>query len=99
MKKAFIAALSRLGNFPVVGGIAIRWAKEGVYIDSNLTLFDQALKASFTSAVNNIIYLAQGIFRIGMFKSCLFNARNTLHVERISENKPFIAEATQEIAF
>jgi len=98
-EKAFIAALSRLGNFPVVGGIAIRWAKEGVYIDSNLTLFDEERKASFTSAVNNIIYLAQGIFRVGVFKSCLFNARNTLHVERISENKPFMATNTQEIAF
>lgn len=98
-EKAFIAALSRLGNFPVVGGIAIRWAKEGVYIDSNLTLFDETLKASFTSAVNNIIYLAQGIFRVGMFKSCLFNARNTLHVERLNESQPFIAEPAQAITF
>jgi non-specific serine/threonine protein kinase len=98
-EKAFIAALSRLGNFPVVGGIAIRWAKEGVYIDSNLTLFDESLKASFTSAVNNIIYLAQGIFRIGVFKSCLFNARNTLHVERSNESNPFVADSSQEIAF
>lgn len=98
-EKAFIAALSRLGNFPVVGGIAIRWAKEGVYIDSNLTLFDETLKNSFTSAVNNIIYLAQGIFRVGMFKSCLFNARNTLHVERVSETKPFMADSSQEISF
>ncbi len=98
-EKAFVAALSRLGNFPVVGGLAIRWAKEGVYIDSNLTLFDETLKVSFTSAVNNIIHLAQGIFRVGMFKSCLFNARNTLHVERTSESQPFIAEPTQKIAF
>jgi non-specific serine/threonine protein kinase len=98
-EKAFIAALSRLGNFPVVGGIAIRWAKEGVFIDSNLTLFDESLRASFTSAVNNIIYLAQGIFRIGVFKSCLFNARNTLHVERASENEPFVAQDNQKISF
>ena len=98
-EKAFIAALSRLGNFPVVGGLAIRWAKEGVYIDSNLTLFDDALKVSFSSAVNNIIHLAQGIFRVGVFKSCLFNARDTLHVERESENDPFIAQPTQAIAF
>ncbi|GAA6173091.1 protein kinase [Colwellia sp. KU-HH00111] len=98
-EKAFIAALSRLGNFPVVGGLAIRWAKEGVYIDSNLTLFDLSLKASFESAVNNMIHLAQGIFRIGMFKSCLFNARNTLHVERDDQNQPFIAQPEQQIAF
>jgi non-specific serine/threonine protein kinase len=98
-EKAFIAALSRLGNFPVVGGIAIRWAKEGVYIDSNLNLFDQSLQTSFTSAVNNIITLAQGIFRIGVFKSCLFNARNTLHVERDNDSKPFVASAHQAIAY
>ena len=98
-EKAFIAALSRLGNFPVVGGLAIRWAKEGVYIDSNLTLFDPALKTSFVSAVNNMIHLAQGIFRIGVFKSCLFNARNTLHVERKSPSLPFVAKSKQAIQF
>jgi len=98
-EKAFIAALSRLGDFPVVGGLAIRWAKEGVYIDSNLTLFAPELKASFESAVNNMIHLAQGIFRIGMFKSCLFNARNTLHVERVNQSKPFIANQEQKISF
>jgi non-specific serine/threonine protein kinase len=98
-EKAFIAALSRLGNFPVVGGLAIRWAKEGVYVDSNLTLFDPSLKYSFESAVNNMIHLAQGIFRIGVFKSCLFNARNTLHIERNNPNKPFIADPKQYIPF
>ena len=98
-EKAFIAAVSRLGNFPVVGGLAIRWEKDGVYIDSNLTLFDQSLKTSFQSAVNNMIHLAQGIFRIGMFKSCLFNARNTLHVERSHESQPFVADNEQVIPF
>jgi len=98
-EKAFVAALSRLGNFPVVGGLAIRWAKEGVYIDSNLTLFDPSLKVSFESAVNNMIHLAQGIFRVGMFKSCLFNARNTLHVERDKQSDPFVAKPEQRIPF
>jgi non-specific serine/threonine protein kinase len=98
-EKAFIAAVGRLGNFPVVGGLAIRWEKDGVYIDSNLTMFDPKLKASFQSAVNNMVHLAQGIFRIGMFKSCLFNARNTLHVERDDESKPFIADKDQVINF
>ncbi|WDE01035.1 protein kinase domain-containing protein [Thalassomonas actiniarum] len=98
-EKAFIAAVSRLGNFPVVGGLAIRWEKDGVYIDSNLTLFDQALKASFQSAVNNMVHLAQGIFHIGMFKSCLFNARYTLHVEREHETDMFIASEQQKIPF
>lgn len=98
-EKAFIAAVSRLGQFPVVGGLAIRWEKNGVYIDSNLTLFDQSLKTSFQSAVNNMVNLAQGIFRVGVFKSCLFNARNTLHVERDSEQDPFIAAPEKKINF
>lgn len=98
-EKAFIAAVSRLGNFPVVGGLAIRWEKDGVYIDSNLTMFDPALKRSFQSAVNNMIHLAQGIFRVGMFKSCLFDARNTLHIERSSEAIPFQAKPSQKITF
>lgn len=98
-EKAFIAAVSRLAKFPVAGGLAIRWEKDGVYVDSNLTLFDSSLEYSFRSAVNNMVVLAQGIFRIGMFKSCLFNARKTLHVERKSPNQPFIADPAQRIPF
>jgi len=98
-EKAFIAAVGRLGNFPVVGGLAIRWQTDGVYIDSNLSLFDPSLKVSFQSAVNNMVHLAQGIHRVGMFKSCLFNAKNTLHVERPSSENDFIAELGQRIAF
>lgn len=98
-EKAFVAAVSRLGNFPVVGGLAIRWEKEGVFIDSNLTMFDESLKSSFQSAVNNMVNLAKGIFRIGVFKSCLFNARNTLHVERTDETQPFVAAKGQKIPF
>jgi non-specific serine/threonine protein kinase len=98
-EKAFIAAVGRLGNFPVVGGLAIRWQADGVYIDSNLTLFDPRLKTSFESAVNNMVHLAQGIHRIGMFKSCLFNAKSTLHVERKSSEHNFIAKPEQKISF
>ncbi|WP_371373169.1 protein kinase domain-containing protein [Thalassotalea aquiviva] len=98
-EKAFLAAVSRLAKYPVVGGLAIRWEKEGVYVDSNLTLFDQSLEYAFKSAVNNMVTLAQGIFRIGMFKSCLFNARNTLHFERNCEQQPFKADKQQRIAF
>jgi non-specific serine/threonine protein kinase len=98
-EKAFIAAVSRLANFPVVGGLAVRWEKNGVYIDSNLSLFDPKLKTSFQSAVNNMVRLAQGIFRVGVFKSCLFNARNTLHVERENEEEPFQALSNQVINY
>ncbi|SET57467.1 protein kinase domain-containing protein [Thalassotalea agarivorans] len=98
-EKAFIAAVSRLAHYPVVGGLAIRWEKEGVYVDSNLSLFDPEMEHAFQSAVNNMITLAQGIFRIGVFKSCLFNARNTLHIERDNEQQPFSASAQQFIPF
>ena len=98
-EKAFVAAVSRLGNFPVVGGLAIRWEKDGVYIDSNLTMFDPSLNYSFHCAVNNMVRLAQGIYRVGVFKSCLFNARNTLHVERESVNVPFVAAPEQKLFF
>lgn len=98
-EKAFIAAVSRLAKFPVVGGLAIRWEKEGVYVDSNLTLFDEKLEFSFKSAVNNMVSLARGIFRIGMFKSCLFNARDTLHVEREDSRQSFRANPEQSIPF
>jgi non-specific serine/threonine protein kinase len=98
-EKAFIAAVGRLGDFPVVGGLVIRWEKDGVYIDSNLTLLQTELKTSFNSAVNNMVQLAQGIFRVGMFKSCLFNARDTLHIERINLEQPFVASAGQVIPF
>ena len=98
-EKAFVAAVNRLGNFPVVGGLAIRWEKEGVYIDSNLSLFDPQLKLSFQSAVNNVVYLAQGIPKIGVFKSCLFDAHNTLHVEREHEQQPFMAKAEQQLSY
>ncbi len=33
-EKAFLAAVSRLGRYPVVGGLAVRWESDGVYIDS-----------------------------------------------------------------
>jgi non-specific serine/threonine protein kinase len=99
VEKAFIAALGRFGRFPVVGGLVIRWQKDGVSIDSNLTLFDQSLKTSFQSAVNNVVYLAQGIKRIGTFKCCLFNARDTLHFERSDESQPFVARNDQKIEF
>ncbi|MFT5162603.1 MAG: non-specific serine/threonine protein kinase [Alteromonadaceae bacterium] len=98
-EKAFIAALGRLGRFPVVGGLVIRWEENGVYIDSSLTLFDPSLQRSFKSAVNNMIYLARGIHRVGTFKSCLFNARDTLHFEREDETQPFIAPEGRKITF
>ncbi|MBB3191887.1 protein kinase domain-containing protein [Halomonas cerina] len=88
-EKAFLAAVSRLGKYPVVGGLAVRWEAEGVYIDTSLNLHDPALKPAFTAAVNNMVTLARAIHRRGIFKSCLFNARDTLHLDREAPERPF----------
>lgn len=89
-EKAFIAAVSRLARYPVVGGLAIHWQSSGVYIDSSLNLYDAALQQAFALAVNNVVSLARAISKVGTFKACLFNARNTIHISRSDENTPFM---------
>ncbi|MEP1554447.1 MAG: protein kinase [Paraglaciecola sp.] len=98
-EKAFIAAVGRLAKFPVVGGISIHWKNNGVLIDSNLTLFDAGMKLSFQSSLNNLVHLARAIHRVGIFKSCLFNAKDTLHIERSSASKSFIPNDKVDIPF
>lgn len=88
-EKAFLAAVSRLGKYPVVGGLAVRWEADGIYIDTSLNLHDPHLKAAFVTAVNNMVNLARAIYRKGIFKSCLFNARDTLHIDRPGPEYPF----------
>lgn len=90
-EKAFLAAVSRLGRYPVVGGLAVRWDVDGVYIDTSLNLHDPLRKTAFTSAANNMVHLARAIYRQGIFKSCLFNARDTLHIDRSGPDEPFRA--------
>ncbi|WNL40440.1 protein kinase [Halomonas sp. PAMB 3232] len=98
-EKAFLASVSRLGRYPVVGGLAIRWEADGVYIDSSLNLHDPAKRPAFTQAVNNMVHLARAIHRQGVFKSCLFDARQTLHLERASEAEPFERQPDTRIRF
>jgi non-specific serine/threonine protein kinase len=98
-EKAFVAAVSRLGKYPVVGGLAVRWEDTGVYIDSSLNLYDTSLQKSFESSVNNVVHFARAINRNGVFKCCMFNARDTLHVERSDENSAFIPEKTMHIPY
>ena len=98
-EKAFLGAVSRLGKFPVVGGLAVRWESDGVYIDSCLNLHDPSLREAFVATVNNLVQLARSIYRQGIFKSCLFDARCTLHVERDSSEQPFIPEPGLEIPY
>ncbi|MBU1621456.1 MAG: protein kinase [Gammaproteobacteria bacterium] len=89
-EKAFVAAVSRLGRYPVVGGIAIHWQSSGVYIDSSLNLFDERLQKAFAVAVNNVVQLARCIAKVGIFKACLFDARQTIHIARDSTDLPFV---------
>jgi non-specific serine/threonine protein kinase len=98
-EKAFISEVGRLGKYPVVGGLAIRWQAEGVYIDSSLNLYDPSLKRSFEVSVNNVVTLARAIHRKGIFKACLFNARDTLHVERDSLEQSFNVDPSMQIPY
>jgi len=98
-EKAFLAAVSRLGRYPVEGGLAVRWESDGIYVDTSLHLHDPQLKSAFTTAVNNMVNLAQAIYSRGIFKSCLFNARDTLHIERDQANRPFVTPPTMHVPY
>ena len=89
-EKAFLAAVSRLGKYPIVGGLAIRWEPQGIFVDTALHLHDPAMKAAFVVAINNMVALARAIYRQGVFKACLFNARDTLHLEREDPEAAFV---------
>jgi non-specific serine/threonine protein kinase len=89
-EKAFVSAISRLGRYPVVGGMAVRWEPEGIYVDSSLNLHDPSLRRAFEQAVNNVITLARAIHKPAVFKCCMFNAKNTVHIERDNEQEDFI---------
>ena len=98
-EKAFVTAVSHLGRYPLVGGLAIHWDEMGIHIDSSLNLYDETLLPAFTSAVNNMVHLGRAINKQGVFKSCIFDARKTLHIERKSEHEPFIVKQGQKISF
>ncbi|RRJ84541.1 protein kinase domain-containing protein [Aestuariirhabdus litorea] len=98
-EKAFLAAVGRLGKYPVVGGLAVRWEADGVYIDSSLNLHDERFRESFSVSVNNMVTLARSIYRRGVFKSCLFDARRTLHIDRDSIHDPFVPDAGMSIPY
>jgi non-specific serine/threonine protein kinase len=98
-EKAFISALSRLGKYPVVGGLAIRWEQDGIYVDSSLKLYDPTMQYSFDRSVDNMITLARAIKGSGVFKSCMFNAKNTLHIERRTQKAKFVPSAKMTIPY
>ncbi|NHI01280.1 phosphotransferase [Oceanimonas sp. MB9] len=98
-EKAFVAAVGRLGRYPVMGGLAIHWHDGGVDIDSSLNLYDKALLPAFGVAVNNVVALARAITKNGVFKACLFNARNTLHLSRSGPAQPFMPAPAMRIPY
>ncbi len=98
-EKAFVAAVSRLARYPVVGGLAIHWQLQGVYIDCNLHLYNQSLLSAFSLAVNNVVHLAQAIAKVGIFKACLFDARQTIHLAREHSGLAFELGPGQHIRY
>ncbi|SNY42179.1 serine/threonine protein kinase [Arsukibacterium tuosuense] len=98
-EKAFIAAVGRLARYPVVGGLAIHWQAGGVYIDSSLNLYNANLKKAFSHAVNNVVNLGRAIGKLGVFKACLFDARNTIHISRETMEQPFVVPADAKIQY
>ena len=98
-EKGFIAAVGRLSQYAIVGGLAIHWRETGVFIDSNLAIYKAEQKHAITVAVNNMVTLARGIRRIGVFKACFFNARDTLHIERQDSTQPFVTGCDQQLPF
>ena len=98
-EKAFIIAVSHLGRYPVVGGLALNWDQDKVYIDSSLNLYDANLAPALTSAINNMVHLARAISNSGVFKSCMFDARKTLHISREHIDQDFVAAAGMQIPF
>jgi len=100
LEKAFLVAVGRLGRYPVVGGLAVRWSDAGVDIDTTLSLHEGALKTAFVAAVNNMVTLARAIHRRqGVFKACLFNARRTLHIDRDDPSQPFAPDPEWTIPY
>ena len=98
-EKAFVIAVTHLGRFPVIGGLAVNWDHGGVYIDSSLNLYDAELSAALIAAINNVVHLGRAISKKGVFKSCMFDARKTLHVSRINATLPFVPGPELKIAF
>ena len=98
-EKAFIIAVSHLGHYPVVGGLAINWDEGGVWIDSSLNLYNAHLSPALVSAINNMVHLARAISHKGVFKSCMFDARKTLHIGRETSGDCFIPAPDMQIPF
>ena len=88
-EKGFIAAVSRLGRYPIVGGLTVKWDTDGVRFESAFSLSDVHMKRAFVQSVNNMVSLARAIGQEGTFKAVMYDARDTIHIDRVSSQKPF----------
>lgn len=98
-EKAFVAAVSRLGRFPMVGGLTVKWRPDGVHIESAFSLFDAQMKRSFVQSVNTMVTLGCALYQEGTFKAVMYDARDTLHVDRVSEKHPFVVPKRYQITY
>jgi len=57
------------------------------------------LGPALTAAINNVVHLGRAISKKGVFKSCMFDARKTLHISRKNLSQPFVADPALKIAF
>ncbi|WP_105216161.1 protein kinase domain-containing protein [Pseudoalteromonas sp. T1lg22] len=97
-EKAFLAAISRLAKYPVVGGLSFHWKQDNLFVESSLILYDESLQLAFQDAVDNTVKLAQGIEQKGLFKCCLFDARQTIQLER-DDTGAFVFEQLPELSY
>lgn len=98
-EKAFIAAVSRLARYPLVGGLVVHWMAQGIYIDCNLNVSDQTIQHAFAIALNNMVTLARAISKVGVFKACFFDARQTIHLSRVSMDATFTVPPNTHIQY
>jgi len=89
-EKAFVASVSRLGRYPMVGGLTVKWHADGVRMESAFSLFDEQMKRSFVQSLNNTVVLAQALHHDGTFKAVMYDARDTLHVDRVKDTDAFM---------
>ncbi|QIZ78911.1 protein kinase [Ferrimonas lipolytica] len=101
-EKAFVVAVSQLGNYPLLGGLALHWHGDGVDIDCSLNLQDPTLRQPFTHVVNTVVRLAQTLqpqHNNAIFKACFFDARDTLHLNRNNNGQRFVAPPELSLPF
>ena len=96
LKKPLLLPSPILGRYPVIGGLALNWDDGGVYIDSSLNLYDASNWPALTAAINNVVHLGRAISKKGVFKSCMFDARKTLHISRKNPSQPFVPDPRTE---